>query len=69
MSFSTASVPWNDAAFVGTLADEQDRTFEIMPTLSNAALHNEQTTVQLELRVKAEEEVMQSCESCDQYCG
>lgn len=42
VSFSTASVPWRDAAVVSLPADEggeHDRAFEIMPAPSNAALH------------------------------
>lgn len=43
VSFSTASIPWNDASVVGELADdeddEQDRNFEMIPAPSNAALH------------------------------
>lgn len=42
VSFSTASIPWNDASVVGELVDEdseQDRNFEMMPAPSNAALH------------------------------
>ena len=43
VSFSTASIPWNDASVVGELGDdedsEQDRNFEMMPAPSNAALH------------------------------
>lgn len=42
VTFSTASVPWNDTA-TGLVpaddGDEHDRTFEIMPAPSNAALH------------------------------
>ena len=42
-SFSTASIPWNDASVVGELADdedsEQDQNFEMMPAPSNVALH------------------------------
>jgi hypothetical protein len=87
VSFSTASIPWNDASVVGELGDdedsEQDRNFEMMPAPSNAALHRyirdlarvrmdlvamqageneskEQAVVQLELRVKAEQELAQS---------
>ena len=87
VSFSTASIPWNDVSVVGESADdedsEQDRNFEMMPAPSNAALHRyirdlarvrmdlaamevgeseskEQAVVQLELRVKAEQEVAQS---------
>ncbi len=42
VSFSTASVPWNDASAVDVPSDEDgdhDRTFEIMPAPSNAVLH------------------------------
>jgi hypothetical protein len=43
VSFSTASIAWNDASVVGELADdedgEQDRNFEMMLAPSNAALH------------------------------
>lgn len=43
VSFSTASIAWNDTSVVGELADdedgEQDRNFEMMPAPSNAALH------------------------------
>jgi hypothetical protein len=42
VSFSTAYVPWNNASVVSVLSDEageHDRTFEIMPAPSNAALH------------------------------
>jgi hypothetical protein len=87
VSFSTDSVPWNDASVISGLADdedgEQDRAFEMMPAPSNAALHRyikdlarvrmdlaamqaggnedkEQTVVQLELRVKAEQEATQN---------
>jgi hypothetical protein len=87
VSFSTDSVPWNDASVVSGLADdedgEQDWAFELMPAPSNAALHRyikdlarvrmdlaamqaggnedkEQTVVQLELRVKAEQEATQN---------
>jgi len=86
VSFSTDSVPWNDASVVGVLADEDgehDRTFEMMPAPSNAALHRyirdlarvrmdlsamqagenesmEEAIVQLELRVKEEQEATQS---------
>jgi len=42
VSFATDSIPWKDASVLGGLADEdgeQDRTFEVMPAPSNAALH------------------------------
>lgn len=42
VTFSTASVPWNDASAGPGLADkggEHDRTFEIMPAPSNTTLH------------------------------
>jgi hypothetical protein len=42
VSFSTASVPWNDTSVVDVLSDEDsehDRTFEFMPAPSNAVLH------------------------------
>ena len=42
VSFSTANVPWNNPSVVSVLDDEggeYDRTFEIMPAPSNAALH------------------------------
>lgn len=42
VTFSTADVPWNDASTESVLVDdgdEHDRTFEIMPAPSNAALH------------------------------
>ncbi|KAF8482415.1 hypothetical protein DFH94DRAFT_843583 [Russula ochroleuca] len=73
VSFSTDSVPWNDSSVVSGLADdedgEQDRAFEMMPTPSDAALRRyikdlardkEQAVVQLELRVKAEQEATQN---------
>jgi len=86
VSFSTASVPWNDSSVVDVLSDEDgehDRNFEIMPAPANAALHRyirdlarvrmdlavmqagenesrDQAIVQLELRVKAEQEATQS---------
>jgi len=86
VSFSTASVPWNDTSVVDVLSDEDgehDRTFEFMPAPSNAVLHRyirdlarvrmdlavmqagenesrDQAVVQLELRVKAEQEATQS---------
>jgi hypothetical protein len=85
VSFSSASVPWNDTSVVDVFSDEDgehDRTFEIMPAPSNAALHRyirdlarvrmdlavmqaggnesrDQVVVQLELRVKAEQEATQ----------
>ncbi|KAF8499536.1 hypothetical protein F5888DRAFT_83251 [Russula emetica] len=85
VSFSTDSVPWKDTSVVDVFSDEDgehDRTFEIMPAPSNAALHRyirdlarvrmdlavmlaggnesrDQAVVQLELRVKAEQEATQ----------
>jgi hypothetical protein len=86
VSFSTASVPWNDTSVVDVLSDEDgehDRNFEFMPAPSNAVLHRyirdlarvrmdlavmqagenenrDQVVVQLELRVKAEQEATQN---------
>ena len=86
VSFSTASVPWNDTSVVDVLSDEygeHDRNFEFMPAPSNAVLHRyirdlarvrmdlavmqaganeskDQAVVQLELRVKAEQEATQN---------
>jgi len=86
VSFSTASVAWNDASVVDVLSDEDgehDRTFEIMPAPSNPVFHRyirdlarvrmdlavmqagvnesrDQAVVQLELRVKAEQEATQN---------
>jgi hypothetical protein len=85
VSFSTASVPWDDTSVVDVLSEEDgehDRTFEIMPAPSNAVLHRyirdlarvrmdlavmqagenegrDHAVVQLELRVKAEQEATQ----------
>lgn len=39
VTFSTASVPWNDDSVPVDDGDEHGRTFEIMPAPSNAALH------------------------------